>query len=274
MKTATHDLTIGEFTVHKRFLTWSDGEASREWAMLSLLAEHSPGVAPRPIQRAQDGDAPVIVMERLPGAPLSARDFNETIVAELGLALNRVYQVPLASAHEAGLPERRVGPTKIVRMLQYELNQLRDVSACADSGLVSEALDAARDYTARPDAHLTPRLTSIGIADLNPANVLWDGHVCRLVDFEDGGLTEPAFEIADHVEHIANRREGRLSAGALGKAVGLSDEDVVRVNQYRVLWASFWLLMLLPGNGAFSRNPSGTTEDQARHLLHLLAVHV
>ena len=35
-------------------------------------------------------------------------------------------------------------------------------------------------------------------------------------------------------------------------------------------WASFWLTMLLPGNGGFRRNPPGTAEAQATHLLALL----
>ena len=39
---------------------------------------------------------------------------------------------------------------------------------------------------------------------------------------------------------------------------------------YRTLWAAFWLAMLLPGNGAFLRNPPGTTEDQAAHMLALI----
>jgi hypothetical protein len=38
---------------------------------------------------------------------------------------------------------------------------------------------------------------------------------------------------------------------------------------YRALWASFWLAILLPGNGGFRRNPQGTTEAQAGHLLGL-----
>ena len=110
----------------------------------------------------------------------------------------------------------------------------------------------------------------LGISDLNPANVLWDGETCRLVDFEDGGLTDPAYELTDHTEHLAGRLSGVFDPNALVAAVGLSTEERGRLRAYRPLWATFWLAMLLPGNGGFRRNPRGTTEAQATHLLGLL----
>jgi hypothetical protein len=39
---------------------------------------------------------------------------------------------------------------------------------------------------------------------------------------------------------------------------------------YRPLFGAFWLATLLPGNGAWRRNPRGTTEEQWRHFLALL----
>lgn len=270
MKTATHDVNIGESIVRKRFVEWSDREDEREWAMLSLLHEHAPGIAPRPIRRERDGDAPVIVIERLPGRPLAAREIDASVIAALGGTLHRMYQVPVAAARAIGLRERRVGPTRIVGLLQHELSQPQSLEACEDPVLVETALAAARHDVTLARAATASCLTSIGIADLNPANILWDGRVCRLVDFEDGGLTDPAFEIADHVEHIANRRTGNLSADALSAAVGLSNDAVARLESYRTLWAVFWLLMLLPEHGGFTRNPPGTTEDQARYVLRLL----
>jgi len=122
------------------------------------------------------------------------------------------------------------------------------------------------------EAGRTPGAAALGHRDLRrkPANILWDGQTCRLVDFEDSGLSDPAYELADHVEHIAGRLAGILDAQALVDAVGLSPEQRERTHAYSPLWASFWLAMLLPGNGGFLRNPSGTTERQARHLLGLI----
>ena len=110
----------------------------------------------------------------------------------------------------------------------------------------------------------------LGIADLNPANVLWDGERCRLVDFEDGGLSDPAYELADHVEHLAGRLTGVYDARPWSTRSGSTGPRGARFGAYRPLWAAFWLAMLLPGNGGWRRNPAGTTEAQARHLLALL----
>lgn len=124
-----------------------------------------------------------------------------------------------------------------------------DLASCRDPGLVAAAVDAALAWLARSDSLPEPRLVALGIADLNPANVLWDGVTCCLVDFEDGGLTDPAFELADHVEHLAGRPAGVFDAQALVDAVGLSAEERERMRAYRPLWAAFWLAMLLPGSG-------------------------
>jgi hypothetical protein len=56
-----------------------------------------------------------------------------------------------------------------------------------------------------------------------------------------------------------------------GVGVGLSPEERERMKAHRPLWATFWLRMLLPGNRGFRRNPPGTIEAQATHLLALLA---
>ncbi|HEX5119493.1 MAG TPA: phosphotransferase [Pseudonocardiaceae bacterium] len=131
---------------------------------------------------------------------------------------------------------------------------------------VTRAIHTAQDRLPTTEPHLI----ALGIADLNPANILWDGRTCRLVDFEDAGLTDPAYELADHVEHIAAR--GIFDPDALVDAVGLSTGERARMRAYRPLFAAYWLVLLLPGNAAFNRNPPGTTEAQAAHLLALLDV--
>lgn len=62
-------------------------------------------------------------------------------------------------------------------------------------------------------------------------------------------------------------------ARALADAVGLDVEARERMAAYRPLWAVFWLAMLLPGNGAWRRNPPGTTEAQAGHFMALAGHH-
>ncbi|MCF6377456.1 aminoglycoside phosphotransferase family protein [Nocardioides KLBMP 9356] len=271
MQTSTHALTIGAGEVRKEFRDDHDAEAEREWAILGLLAEHAPGLAPRPLRR-EDAETPVIVMERLRGEPLAPRPLDATQTQALGASLRRLYDVPFEAVSASGVGARRHGAREHVAILVEWLGRAHDLSDCADPALVAEALAAARAFVAAP-ALPEPRLTALGIADLNPANVVWDGRVARLVDFEDGGLSDPAYELADHVEHLGSRLPGVYDVHALPVAAGLDGEDRERMEAYRPLFAAFWLAMLLPGNGAWRRNPPGTTEAHAAHFMALLGRH-
>jgi Ser/Thr protein kinase RdoA (MazF antagonist) len=270
MQTQTHDLFFSSAEVRKRYASWSDGEADREWRCLTLLAERAPGVAPRPVRRETYDGGPVVVMERLPGEPLGTAPLTQEQTRSLGGALRRLYEVPLEFVLAAKIGERRYGLTTQRQTLARWLSDSYDLSPCLDPALVAEAVDAALAWLARPDILPEPRLVALGIADLNPANILWDGERCRLVDFEDAGLTDPAYELADHVEHLGGRLRGIFDPDALVDAVGLSEEERDRMRAFRPLWVAFWLAMLLPGNGGFRRNPPGTTEAQATRLLRLL----
>lgn len=270
MQTQTHELTFTETEVRKKYVTWDRGEADREWGCLTLLAEHAPGVAPKPLRLETDDGAPVVVMERLPGRPLGAAPLTPEQTRSLGRTLRQLYDVPLGSIQAAQISERLYGPTTLPMNLVEWLTEPHDLSECRDRDLISQAIVAALEWLGSSDSLPEPHLRVLGISDLNPANVLWDGETCRLVDFEDGGLTDPAYELTDHTEHLAGRLSGVFDRNALVAAVGLSTAERDRMCAYRPLWAAFWLAMLLPGNGGFRRNPRGTTEAQATHLLGLL----
>ncbi|GAA1737989.1 aminoglycoside phosphotransferase family protein [Microbacterium paludicola] len=270
MQKHTHDLVFTADEVHKRFVTWDDGEADREWRCLSAIHEHARGVAPRPLRREMWGSRPVVVTERLPGDPLGDRPLSAEQTVALGRALSRLYAIPVDAIAAAAITERRYGPSTLPQLLSQWPDEPYDLSQCRERAEVAIGVDTARAWLEDSPALPEPRLVGLGISDLNPANILWDGESCRLVDFEDGGLTDPSYDLADHVEHIAGRLSGVFDADRLADAVGLSPEDRARMQAYRPLWAIFWLVMLLPGNGAFRRNPPGTTEVQARHLMRLL----
>ncbi len=268
----THDLVLDETTVSKRYRSWDRGEPDREWAGLTLLAEHAPGLAPRPLRRetAADG-SPVVVMSRLGGTPLGAAPLTPPVLAGLGGALRALYAVPVADVEAAGLGERTLGPgTMRSRVRDWAAEEVA-LDACEDAALVADALAAARGWLADPADGLDRVLDPVlGLADGNAANVLWDGTRCRLVDFEDCGLSDPAYEVADLVEHASFRLPRIVEPERVVAAVGLDDAQRERWVAHRPLFAAFWLVMLLPGNRGFARNPAGSTEDQARHLLGLL----
>jgi aminoglycoside phosphotransferase len=271
VQSSTHDLTIGAEEVRKEFVAGHEARADREWACLTLLAEHAPGLAPRPLRR-EDGDRPVVVMSRVPGETLAPRPMTRGETAALGTALRRLYDVPVEVVAAAGIGPRRYGADALAGVLVEWLADEPDLEPCRDAVLVADALAHARDFVAAP-ALPEPRLSALGIADLNPANVLLHEGRMRLVDFEDGGLSDPAYELADHVEHLGSRLPGVYDVDALPAAVGLDAGDRDRMAAYRPLWAAFWLAMLLPGNASWRRNPRGTTEAQAAHFMALARHH-
>lgn len=144
-----------------------------------------------------------------------------------------------------------------------------DLTACADADLVRAAKDCAVEWLA---AVTLPGLIDrvIALGDGNLDNVLWDGEVCRLIDWEEYGASDLTYEIADLVEHASSRLSRSLDVDAIIGSLCLDDAQRARLEAHRTLLACFWLMMLLPGSGGFGRNPVGSTEDQARHLLELL----
>ena len=107
----------------------------------------------------------------------------------------------------------------------------------------------------------------LGQGDGNLANFLWDGGQVRVVDFEDSGPSDRAFELAVLVEHLSAWPDARLDTGPFLARFSLTGPEKTRLTESRRLCALFWLLMLLPGGPASTRNPPGTLDRQASRLL-------
>ncbi|MBC2934980.1 aminoglycoside phosphotransferase family protein [Nocardioides sp. zg-1228] len=262
----THDVEVGQNQVRKTFVSWSLDEPEREWGALKHLSAYAPGLAPSPIARTEVGGRPTIVMSRVPGAPL-AGEITGAQTQALARALRRLFDVPVPP----GLAVRANDPLGFSRRFKQWLAEEYDWSECQDAGLVREAVESARLWL---DQHLFSEGwivdPVIALGDGNLDNVLWDGETCRLIDWEEYGVSDLAYEVADIVEHASSRLENRLEADALIEAIFLSESQRRRVEQHRPFFAAFWLAMLLPGNAGWGRNPTGSTEDQSRHLLRLL----
>lgn len=263
----THQLTFEGDVVRKRFVSWSDGEADREWAGLTALALHAPGLAPAPIARDVHGGAPVVTMSRLPGIALGSSPLTPKQVQALGVALRRLFAAPA----DAAAAERAFGPSGMRSVLREWAGESYDLAACDDPPLVRDALDRARVWLAR-DAPERDRVTDpvLALGDGNLANVMWDGDACRFIDFEEFGISDIAYEVADIVEHASSRLRRLLDVDTLVVNLSLTGAQRERLAEFRRLLSTFWLVMLLPGNRGFTRNPTGSTEDQARHVLALL----
>ncbi|WP_170981599.1 phosphotransferase [Nocardioides dongxiaopingii] len=264
----THALSLGADVVRKRYVSWDDDEADREWTGLTALAEHEPGLAPVPIAREVEDGAPVVVMSGLAGEPLGGAPVPAAAVAALAVALRRLFAVPVAGR------ERVHGPSTMRAAVRDRAARPHDVATCQDPALVAAVLDRTRAWLAVEHAWDRVHDPVAARGDGNLDNLLWDGASCRLVDFEEFGVSDLAFEVADVVEHASSRLHGLLDVAglllAVDLAVDLDGARRARLAHFRRLLAAFWFVMLLPGNGGFARNPAGSTERQARHLVDLL----
>jgi aminoglycoside phosphotransferase (APT) family kinase protein len=260
---SNHDVRFEGDVVRKRYRRTDRGEPEREWAALVLLDEHAPGLAPRPLHR--QSDPPTVVMSRLPGEPLDG-----VLTSELTAAMVEAYRTLFAVPVESGTPLRHWHPDAFLRNNVEWLEREHARTDLPDG--VRDALEAARAWHAEPPAGIDEiRDPVIAQGDGKVENMLWDGERVRLVDFEGFGVGDLAFEVADLVEHISSRLRALRDPDAVIGGFGLQPEQRERVEAYRIVLATFWLLMLVPGSPGYGLNPEGSAERQAEHLQRLLA---
>ncbi|WP_117209769.1 aminoglycoside phosphotransferase family protein [Allorhizocola rhizosphaerae] len=249
----THDMVVTSGELAKRYLSWERGEHRREWTVLTRLHNHLPDLVPAPLAQDLDAQPPVVTMSRLPGLPLSGT-LSDAQLSGLERALRAMW-----SAAVGDLPARR-----------YHAAEAQDVGrqwfagATRPPGVAGEAFDAAAEFLSGPPLPDVPgEQTVIGHGDPNLANYLWDGERIRIVDFEDAGASDVAYELADLAEHLSARQTD------WEEFLTRFDLDRERLRRARCLMAALWLHRLLPGNSAAHRNPPETLAQQAKRLLRL-----
>jgi aminoglycoside phosphotransferase (APT) family kinase protein len=257
-----HEVTIEGDVVRKRYRRTDRDEPAREWEALALLDEQAPGLAPRPL--AREADPPVLVMSRLAGDPV-----DTVLTPALTAAMVDAYRTLFAVPVPPGTPRRHAHPGAFLRgnaewvEEEHERTDLPEV--------VRRALAGARGWLADPPAGIDEiREPVIAQGDGKVDNMLWDGSRVRLLDFEGFGVGDLAFEVADLVEHVSSRLRGLRDPEAVIAGFGLDPAGRARVEDFRIVLATFWLLMLLPGNPGHDLNPDGSATRQAVHLLDLL----
>ncbi|MGW2214052.1 aminoglycoside phosphotransferase family protein [Nonomuraea sp. NPDC001684] len=264
----THDIELHDHTVTKRYASWERGEPRREWTALCLLAEHAPGLAPEPVEAALESDPPLIVMSRLPGQVVRGMNATGEQIAAIAAALNRLHQIPRAVVD--GVASAPWGPATAVRKIRALADAHPDLG---HDGLVREAfrVGAAWVNSNAPDQLLAnPFPPVLGLADGNHANMLWDDldRTVRLIDWEDSGRNDRAFELGELTEHIS-RLDGTLDIGLLLDSLDLTWQEAERVHSFRRLIALGWFLQLGPDGPATPHNPPGTLQRQAERILRL-----
>ena len=270
----THDLTFSEHTVTKRYRRWSNGEPQREWEALTLVHANAPHLVPAPLSCELDAEPPHIVMSRLPGEPVGSRSaVSNACLDAVAHAVDSFHHVFPTAALDASSP-RRWGPaTAVDEVRSWAVETAAVPPHPRHSRGVRRALTDGLAWITSTDVRrlgaCEPHLV-FGRGDGNVANLLWDGHQVRLVDFEDAGVSDRPFELADLAEHVSTWVGAGVDVDPLLDRFPLTAAERARLTQYRRLFGLFWLLMLLPGNPAASRNPEGTLERQAVRLSALL----
>ncbi|MGH3190872.1 MAG: phosphotransferase family protein [Streptosporangiaceae bacterium] len=259
---STHEIEVDGSQVVKRFRSWDRGEPQREWRALTLLAEFAPGLAPAPVSEDIDSDPPTIRMARLPGEPLAGQVITARHLDGIAAALHRLHTC-LPADVLASVPP-------VPWLVEGMANRMRSLASGSrpphDDPEARVAFEAAKcwlDQTAEPAGQPVP---VFGQSDGNLDNFLWDGEGVRIVDFEDSGRSERAFELAALVEHVSVWHEAGIEATLLLDRFDLTAAQSARVLFFRRAFAIFWLYLV-------HRQPdhAGVPHRQASRLLALLA---
>lgn len=243
-------------------------EPRREWQALGMLARYAPGLAPAPVHAALDAEPAVVVMSRLPGSPMGTQPLTASQVAAVAASIRRLHHAAPPGVLEAiePMPFGPVTAAARVRAMAAAAGVPEDPDArralrCASSWLERGQVErtAVRGCTA-----------VFGHGDANLANYLHDGGTVRLVDFEDSGRSDRAWELAIFTEHLSVHGRGQVPAELALSHFDTGTAERARTGEYRRLLATFWLLMLLPGGPSHRHNPPSTLQHQAHRLLTLL----
>jgi Ser/Thr protein kinase RdoA (MazF antagonist) len=258
---STHSVEMTDDQVVKRFRSWDRGEHRREWDALCLLAEFAPGLAPAPVSADLDADPPVVRMTRVPGWPLAGQVIKPHHLDAIAAAMSRLHTCVPPDALAAIPPQPWLA--------EGATNRMRALAATAqhrpeDEPVVKEAFNAALRWHAQLTEPVEPLTAVFGQSDGNLANLLWDGERVRIVDFEDSGRSDRAFELASLTEHLSVWHDHGIDAGTLLSRFDLTATEQARILLFRRGFAFFWLLLVRDRPGPVPRL-------QAERLLNLLS---
>lgn len=225
----------------------------------------APRSCPARISRAFEGAAPIVTMPRVPGAPLGTERLTGRQLAALAEAVSSLFRA--VPADIVATNDMCIGHPR--KLLAYARRRIGVVRTPDVAGAVGTAMAwlASSDAAALDRDEVAP---VFGRGDNNLTNCLWDGDRMRLMDFEDSGRSDRPAEIAALVEHLSARCTPDTDWDSLIRLLDLSHVERGRLLAARRLHAVCWLLMLLPGGPAASRNPAEMPRTQAERVLGLL----
>ncbi|MFJ6020532.1 aminoglycoside phosphotransferase family protein [Nocardiopsis alba] len=215
----------------------------REWAALTLLAEHGVGDVPRPLWLDDDSDLPAIGMSLVAGTPLLESADREAALRGLAHATRRMQNVPL-SGLLADVERVDSGSHYLLRLTE---GWPRLLAEHEDDPLTRDMRALLTAWHDSGDAELvrekaTPAVFSRG--DSNLLNWLRDGDRSPCVDFEYSGHSGVSFDAADLIEHISAREIPDSTWIALLPDLGVTAADRHRFLAAQRTCALRWLAVL------------------------------
>lgn len=264
---STHTVEVGPDTVTKRFRPGCRDRCAREWCALTLLSRYAPGTAPEPLSVRLDAAEPVVAMSRLDGEPLRSRALDAVLIRSPARTVESLHTAlpPWVLARVPPRPGRRAAVLEFVRTRAPHIRP-------GLTGRAARTLDEGLDWVAGVawEEDPGPVPTVFGPGDGNLANYLWDGSRERVVDFEDSGRSDRAFEPAEITEHVGGWVEHPLNTAAFLDGFALTPAEASRLHECRCLLALVRLVLLCLDEAGEGRNQPGTADRQARRLAALL----
>ena len=181
--------------------------AEREWAALTLLAQHDVDEAPAPLWFDTAGEEPAIGMSMVPGTCILDSPDVAAALKATAHATSRIQAVAPAGLL-AALERIDNAAHYIARLTGQWPAQLQQAARDPHTAQMLALLERWRESG---DGELllsdpSPRILSRG--DANLLNWLDDEGAISCVDFEFAGYSTAAFDAADLIEHISARAVG------------------------------------------------------------------
>ncbi len=239
--------------VTKHYRPDRPGAAEREWRALTLLARYAPGLAPRPISFKGS-----VIMSRIEGQPLRALPEPAAHARQMAAAVAALHAaVPREVL--AGVPLRNWHRQALAEQVREWCERWPGRDPLTDRA-IREGCRWLELW--RPDESGVRPV--FGAGDGNLANFMWDGERVRMVDFEDSGRSDRAFELADLSQHVSMWVDGEID---VLRYFELSEAEHARLRDCSRLHALTWLFLL---SGEGPRNPPGTFRRQVERVLAAL----
>jgi hypothetical protein len=259
---ATHVVDIGDDQVVKRFRSWDRGEHLREWQALTLLASYAPDLAPTPLSADLTSIPPHVRMSRVAGRPLDRQAVTPGHLDAVASAISRLHAAVPREVVAGLLPQPWLAVGAVNRMRSVVAGK----RAAEGDALPRAAFEAGMRWLGRAaDPLPEPHSIVFGQGDGNLANYLWDGERVRLVDFEDSGRSDRAYELAAVAEHPSVWHDAGVETGPLLGRFELTKPERIRILFFRRGLAFFWLLIFGQRD-----DHQDTLHRQAARLLALL----